>query len=217
MKVGTDGVLLGAWVNVEGAGRILDAGAGTGLIAIMLAQRSQALVDAVEIDEAAFSQAEENIVACPWKERIRIHCDSLQHFVTTSSGLFDIVVSNPPYFSNSLKPPLKTRSLARHDERLSYESLLFCSAQLLSAGGRLAVIIPANVADRFTELAYLQGLFPSQLVRVRPSPDKDPVRCLAEFTKDKSIRCEEGSLVIRNRDSSSYTEDYKKLTKMFYL
>jgi len=215
--VGTDGVLLGAWANVVGAGRILDAGTGTGLIAIMLAQRSQALIDAVEIDEAATRQAGENMAACPWEGRIRIRCDSLQHFVTTSPGLFDIVVSNPPYFSNSLKPPSKTRSLARHDERLSYESLLFCSAQLLSARGRLAVIIPADVTTRFTELAYFQGLFPSRLVLVRPSPDKDPVRCLAEFTKDKNIHCEEGSLAIRNQGSTAYTEAYMRLTEEYYL
>lgn len=217
MKVGTDGVLLGAWVNVEGAGRILDAGSGTGLIAIMLAQRSEALIDAVEIDETAFAQARENIAACPWKERIRIHCDSLQHFMAGSPGPFDIVVSNPPYFRNSLKSPSEIRSLARHDERLGYESLLFCSAQLLSARGQLTVIIPAAESDRFKELAYFHGLFPSWLVMVRPSPDKNPVRCLVEFTKDRNRRCEEGSLIIRNKESDAYTEDYKKLTEKFYL
>jgi tRNA1Val (adenine37-N6)-methyltransferase len=217
MKVGTDGVLLGAWVNVEGAARILDAGAGTGLIAIMLAQRSQALIEAVEIDEAAFTQARENISACPWKERIRILYDSLQHFVTASPGLYDVIVPNPPYFRNSLRSPSKTRSVARHDESLSYESLLFCAAQLLSAQGRLAIIIPAAETDRFTELAYFHGLFPSRLVMVRPSPDKNPVRCLVEFTKDRNRRCEEGSLIIRNKESDAYTEDYKKLTEKFYL
>lgn len=217
MKVGTDGVLLGAWVNVEGAGRILDAGTGTGLIAIMVAQRSQALIDAVEIEETAFAQAIENIAACPWKERISIHCDSLQHFTAVSPFTYDIVVSNPPYFRNSLKSPSEIRSLARHDESLSYKSLLFCAAQLLSAHGRLAVIIPATEINRFNEMAYFHGLFPSRLVMVRPSPDEIPVRCMAEFTKDKSIVCEEDSLAIRNQESTTYTEAYLKLTEEYYL
>jgi tRNA1Val (adenine37-N6)-methyltransferase len=217
MKVGTDGVLLGAWANTEDAGRILDAGTGTGLIAIMMAQRSEALIDAVEIDEEAFIQARENAAACPWKDRIRVYHNSLQQFVKELPGPYDVIVSNPPYFRKSLKPPSAARSLARHDDRLSYESLLFCSAQALAKQGRLAVIIPAAEITRLTEIAYFHGLYPSQQVMIKPLPDKKPSRCLAEFTNDRNKPCVEAIMVIRNEKSSSYTETYKNLTKDYYL
>ena len=217
MKVGTDGVLLGAWANTEGAGRILDVGTGSGLIAIMMAQRSEALIDAVEIDREAYLQAMENVAACPWKDRIRVYHDSLQHFVKEFPGLYDVIVSNPPYFRRSLKPPSAVRSLARHDDRLSYESLLFCSAQVLTKQGRLAVIIPATEITRLAEIAYFHGLYPSQQVMIKPSPDKKPSRCLAEFTLERTKGCKESVLIIRDKDSVSYHEEYKKLTKDYYL
>ncbi len=217
MKVGTDGVLLGAWVNVPGAGRILDAGTGTGLIAIMVAQRSGAVIDAVEIDDKAFTQAVENVAACPWKERIRIHHDSFQHFTSISPIRYDIVVSNPPYFRNSLRPPMKSRSLARHDENLDYRSLLLCTSQLLTPEGRLAIIAPAHEIDHISETAYFHNLFPSQLLKVRPAADKNYSRCLAEFTRNRNKTCIIHDLTIKQDDTEQYTEDYIALTKEYYL
>jgi len=217
MKVGTDGVLLGAWVNVKAAGRILDVGTGTGLIAIMMAQRCDALIDAVEIDEKASIQAMENVASCPWKERITIHHDTFQHFAGLPSFRYDVVVSNPPFFRNSLKPPLKSRSIARHDEELSYENILFCTSQILEPDGRLAIIVPANEIDRLTETAYFHKLFPSQLLNVRPVPGKNYTRCLAEYTRNRNQICIENDLIIKRNDAEEYTDDYIALIKEYYL
>jgi tRNA1Val (adenine37-N6)-methyltransferase len=217
MKVGTDGVLLGAWVNVQSAERILDVGTGSGLIAIMLAQRSDAVIDAVEIDERAYSQAFENIAACPWSVRINIHQDSFQHFAGITEVYYDVVVSNPPYFRNSLKSSLISRSLARHDQKLSHESLLFYSSQILAPEGRLALIIPADDITHLMELAYFHKLYPSQLLMIRPDPDKNYSRCLAEFTHNRDQDCIENELIIKQKDSVGYTENYKSLTRDFYL
>ena len=138
MKVGTDGVLLGAWVNVENAQRILDVGTGTGLIALMCAQRSESVIDAVEVDRAASEQAAVNCSASPWKDRITVVHDSFQHFAESTAYRYDLIVSNPPFFKNSLKPKGLARSLARHDDRLSYESLLYYTVKILEPGGTLA-------------------------------------------------------------------------------
>jgi tRNA1Val (adenine37-N6)-methyltransferase len=217
MKVGTDGVMLGAWTSMEGVSRALDVGTGTGLIAIMMAQRSVAFIDAVEIDENAFIQAQENRTACPWKERIRIHHDSFQHFAGITPFRYDIIVSNPPYFRHSLKSPSIYRSLARHDENLSFESLLFFSSRILTPGGRLALIVPANDITRITEMAFFHHLYPSRMLKVRPLPGRDYSRCLAEFTGNRNQVCVEKELIIKQPDPDEYTADYVALTREYYL
>jgi tRNA1Val (adenine37-N6)-methyltransferase len=217
MKVGTDGVLLGAWVKVINVGRILDIGTGTGLIAIMMAQRSTAFIDAVEIDENACKQAVENVAACPWKERIVIHHDSFQHFAANTTSQYDIIVSNPPYFSNSLKSPLQLRSLARHDDSLSNESLLRSSAHILAPEGYLYVIIPAYDINSFIALAGLHGLYPSQMIKIRPVPHKAYSRCLIEFSSYRNQICTEKELIIKQENSKEYTHEYKNLTRDYYL
>lgn len=217
MKVGTDGVLLGAWVNLKETGRILDVGTGTGLIAIMLAQRSDALIDAVEIDREAYFQAMENIAACPWRQRINVIHTSFQQFANHAPDPYDLVVSNPPFFRNALKSPFHLRSLARHDTELNFESLLFHSVRILTPKGRLAVIIPAAEIADFTEQAYLQGLFISRILSIKPLPDKDISRCLVEFSRDRNVKHEESTLTVRNNDHITYTDEYKTLTGDFYL
>jgi tRNA1Val (adenine37-N6)-methyltransferase len=216
MKVGTDGVLLGAWVNVKNADRILDVGTGTGLIAIMMAQRSAATIDAVEIDDQAFRQATENIASCPWKDRINIYNASFQHFAAINTIRYDRVVSNPPYFRNSLKPPVKSRSMARHDETFSYEGLLYHAARISTPEGRLAVIVPADEMDFLTYSASFQGLYLSRLLRVRPVAGKPYSRCLAEFTHKQTDVLQEDELTIREKGSSGFTARYKALTKEYY-
>jgi tRNA1Val (adenine37-N6)-methyltransferase len=216
MKVGTDGVLLGAWVNVEGAGSILDVGTGTGLLAIMMAQRSSgAFIDAVEIDENACGQARENVSACPWKDRIMVHHDSFQHFARQTGSRYHVIVSNPPWYRNSLKPPSLSRSMARHDERLGYEELLDGSDNLLSGEGRLGIILPAREITRLTELAYLHDLHLLRKTLVRPAPDKDHSRCLAEFGRLHPFSVEERELVIKQ--GNKYSDEYIELTKEYYL
>jgi len=128
-----------------------------------------------------------------------------------------VVVSNPPYYRNSLKSPVDSRSLARHDERLGYESLLLCSKHILTPGGRLAVILPARESVRFTELAYFEDLFPRRLTWVRPNPLKNYSRCLMEFGLNRTQTCITDELVIKKADNKSYTDDYIELTKEYYL
>ena len=217
MKVGTDGVLLGAWVDTKGSGKIIDVGSGTGLIAIMVAQRSEAHIDAVEIEADAYKQATGNVEACPWNDRIEVYNYSFQYFASIINTRYDLVVSNPPYFRNSLKPSADNRSLARHDERLGYESLLRSSKFILAPQGRLAIIIPAKETERFTDLAYLEDLYPLRLTWVRPNPLKDYSRCLMEFARNKNQACSINEILIKHVDSESYTEDYIALTREYYL
>lgn len=216
MKVGTDGVLLGAWVNVADAAGILDVGTGTGLIALMMAQRSEGFIHGVELDESAFLQAVENVNRSPWACRIKLFHNSFQQFARDSAGSYDLVVSNPPYFRNSLKPPAKSRSLARHDDHLSYESLVFYSSKVLSDRGRLAVILPAGGFSNFDLIARFHNLQPIRVTHVRPQPGKDLSRCLAEFARGNQNNCHHNEIAIRGEDHS-YTQEYIELTRDFYL
>jgi tRNA1Val (adenine37-N6)-methyltransferase len=217
MKVGTDGVLLGAWADLQSAGRILDAGTGSGLVAIMMAQRSEGMIDAVEVDEQAFMQAKENIAACPWKDRINAFHDSFQHFAATTLLRYDLVISNPPFFRNSLRPGAISRSLARHDDKLSYESLLFYTAQILGAEGRLIIIVPASETEHLTELAYFQDLHPIRKTLIRPHPGKDLSRCLMAFSKDPRLSCSTSELIIKQENNGKYTEEFRALAGKYYL
>ena len=214
MKVGTDGVLLGAWVDTGDSRHILDVGTGTGLVAIMLAQKSAACIDAVEIDADAVLQAEENVKSCPWKERIEIIHDSFQNFAGYCSKKYDLVVSNPPYFTDSLRPPDKKRSHARHNDMLEYSELIRYSAGLLEPGGRLAVIIPSDKLDSFIAEAHFSGLYPQRISMIRSITAKPPARALAEFCTDTDHRPEFSEITIR--DFNGYTLDYKELTKYYY-
>ena len=216
MKVGTDGVLLGAWVNAADAAGILDVGTGTGLIALMMAQRSEGIIHGVELDESAFLQATENVKRSPWADRITLFHNTFQQFARNRTGSYDLVVSNPPYFRNSLKPPAKSRSLARHDDHLSYESLLFYSSEILSDRGRLAVILTADGFSNFEVMARFHGLQPMRVTHIRPQPCKDHSRCLAEFSRGNQKNCHYSEIAIRNEDSS-YTKEYIELTRDFYL
>jgi tRNA1Val (adenine37-N6)-methyltransferase len=217
MKVGTDGVLLGSWTNVENASRILDVGAGTGLIAIMLAQRSTALIDGVEIEKNACLQSRKNATGSPWHKRINFYHDSIQRFSETRSSGYDVIVSNPPYFQNSLKPLIRSKTMAKHDAGLNYAFLLSCAAKLLMPGGRLSLIIPAVDQKQFAGLADFHRLRPSRLTWVKPSPGKEYSRCLMEFTAIAGIPCVENELIIRKDDLKSYSEEYVELTRDFYL
>jgi len=216
MKVGTDGVLLGAWFNVEGAGRILDAGTGTGLIALMVAQRSGAIIDAVEIDHNACVQAGENVAACPWHDRIRIYHDSFQHFARYTENRYDLIVSNPPWFRNSLKPPVASRTFARHDEMLPMESLLHYGSQILTVNGRFAIVLPADSMQALTEQAYFNNLFPFRITRVRSVEGKPHSRCLVTLSSITQMKASEDELTIRNSGSSGFTPAYQALIRDYY-
>ncbi len=217
MKVGTDGVLLGSWVSTQNVSRILDIGSGTGLIAIMLAQRSTAIIDGIEIEKNACLQSRKNAAGSPFHKRINLYHDSIQQFSTATSLRYDLIVSNPPFFKNSLKPPVNSKSMAKHDTALNFSALLLCSARLLMPGERLSVIIPATEKEQFSILADFHRLRPTRITWVRAAPGKEYSRCLMEFSTVAGVRCTESELIIRNGDLMTYTEDYIELTRDFYL
>lgn len=214
MKVGTDGVLLGAWAPVENYKRILDVGAGTGLISLQLAQRNaQADITAIEIDEAAAAQACENVVRSPWADRIHVVCCDFRNF--QSETRFDLVVSNPPYFMDALKCPGEQRRLARHTDELNYELLFHRSANLLQEQGSVSIIIPAEVEKNVIDTAWKYKLFPHSRLRVYTKPGKPCRRVLLSFGFGEK-ECADKELCIETVHHQ-YTSQYIALTKDFYL
>ncbi|MDR2859827.1 MAG: methyltransferase [Mediterranea sp.] len=213
MKVGTDGVLLGAWAPVECVRRILDVGTGTGLIALMLAQRSPAFITALEIDKSAACQAGENVRCSPWNDRIEVVCTDFRTFMPKDK--YDLIVSNPPYFVDSLLSPDKQRSIARHDYRLSYLDLIQGTKQLLSPQGMFAIIIPTNVAGTLEELARLYGLFPFRRLDVVTKPGGEPKRTLLAFSFFE--RAYKGEMLLTETSRHQYSEEYIALTKEYYI
>lgn len=218
MKVGTDGVLLGAWFTLDGTeNRVLDVGTGTGLIALMAAQRSpRALVDAVEIDRDAARQARQNVEISPWKERIAVFPASLQEYAARTPCRYDRIVSNPPYFLSSLKPDDGGRLAARHADALPYEDLIRGATALLKPGGTFAAIFPYREASVFTVQAAVAGLYCVRRLNVYPVPGGPVKRVLLEFSFDRGP-VDERTLVIGAPESGGYTDDYRRLTADFYL
>jgi tRNA1Val (adenine37-N6)-methyltransferase len=216
MKVGTDGVLLGAWCSCANARRVLDVGTGTGLIAMMVAQRSEAQVTAVEIDSSACIDAVENFGNCPWSDRIELFNLSVQEFTEDCQERFDLIVSNPPFFSNSLKAPSAGRALARHDDTLPVSDLFGCAVRLLADNGRLSVIIPADRIDDYDSEAALHGLGPVRRAMVRPNPNSPFHRAMVEYGYGDSYSSDE-IISIETEEHSVYSPEYIALTRDFYL
>ena len=214
MKVGTDGVLLGAWTDLSHSRRILDIGTGTGLIALMLAQRCMdARITAIDLDSAAVEQAQENIQASPWKDRI----EALQQDICTyhPNGTFDTIVSNPPYFIDSLKCPDGQRSTARHTDTLDADRLIGKVSELLTSDGRFSIILPAEQTEDLIRVAGEKGLHPSRQTWVITRPGLSPKRILMEFRKIP-VTLQPDELVIE-LERHVYSEEYIALTKEFYL
>lgn len=219
MKVGTDGVLLGAWCRIEERQRrILDVGCGTGLIAIMAAQRSETYtgttIDAVEIDEGAARQAAENVAASPWPDRIKVIHAPFQQLPPEK---YDHIISNPPYFRSSLECPDAGRTLARHTVTLPFGDLLSGVGSRLATDGIFSVILPHDAFGQFVHEAAVYGLYPSRITDVYPTArSAAPKRTLAEFsfTGTEPVR---GSLRIEERQPMDYNREYVELTRDFYL
>jgi tRNA1Val (adenine37-N6)-methyltransferase len=213
MKVGTDGVLVGAWAR--GGHRILDIGCGTGLIALMMAQRyPHAYVDGVEIDLEAARQATENVIASAFANRIGIHALPLQEFVP--SRPYDAMVSNPPFFLNGLKNPDISRTLARHAESLPYKVIFTFAGKWLNPDGELSVIIPVELLEQFTMDAYMSGFCVSRRVMIRTTLDKLPKRCLIAFSKQRKGEMYTAEQYLTAQDGGR-SEWYANLTKDFYI
>jgi tRNA1Val (adenine37-N6)-methyltransferase len=216
MKVGTDGVLLGAWTSVDGSSKILDAGTGTGLVALMLAQRSTAEIDAVEIDPGSAGQAMENIADSPWPGRIRVFCTSFQEHCKSTTESYDLVVCNPPFFSNSLRAKTNSRTLARHNDKLTLKELVEGSAAILKPNGRLCVILPATSEVEIISIVKEKNLFPSNILRIRPLPGKEFKRILIDFSFTKQ-KIHEDEIYLESAIHGQYSREYIILTQDFYL
>lgn len=215
MKVGTDGVLLGAWAELESASTILDVGTGTGLLALMVAQRnSQAMVDAVEIEPDAAAQAMENVANSPWSDRVKVYNTSIFHF--SPFYKYDCILCNPPFFTNSTKASYVERTLARHSDTLPHKALIETVLKLLTEEGRFYIILPPEEADIFIKCAEERQLYLAKLTYVLPNPGKKAKRYLMKFTCMEDMPVETNELIIELA-RHQYSADYIRLTKAFYL
>lgn len=214
MKVGTDGVLLGAWADVSNATRILDVGTGSGVIALMLAQRSnsEVQIDAIDISQDACEQARENIFQSPWPKKISVTHMSIQEY---DSEPYDLIISNPPFFSNSYKPPSSGRIVARHTETLTHTELLTHSKRLLQPTGRLNLVLPETEANHLKTLAENSNWFCTRKCVFRSRISKPPERVLMELKLEAApINMQELTLYEIDQE---WSEGYRALTKDFYL
>lgn len=217
MKIGTDGVLLGAWApnNVES---ILDVGTGTGIIALILAQRSDAfLIDALEIDEAAYEQAVDNFENSPWGDRLFCYHAEFGEFVEEMQDeeKYDLIISNPPFYNANYKTLSQQRDIARFQDALPFDLLLEGTSKLLTQNGTFSVIIPSESETYFIEIAKKHQLFPSKITYVKGTPDSKIKRCLLNFSFQKTS-LQKDELVIETA-RHQYTTAYKNLVKDFYL
>jgi tRNA1Val (adenine37-N6)-methyltransferase len=217
MKIGTDGVLLGAWTPIENPKSILDIGTGTGIIALMLAQRSNAKqIDALEIDENAYEQATDNFENSPWNDRLFCFHAGLDEFVDNPEDEYDLIVSNPPFYSEDFRSENEQRDIARFQEAMPFEDLIEAADLLLSENGIFSVIIPYKEEERFIELCAEVELFPVKVTRLRGSHKTPIVRSLLAFKRYELAVLVADELVIEiNRHE--YTDEYIELTNAFYL
>lgn len=214
MKVGTDGVLLGAWAPLSKEQSILDIGTGTGLIALMMAQRSsEAVIDALEVDKDACEEAFFNFKSSDWSNRLKLYSLSLKEY--SSFKKYDVIISNPPYFTDTFKSEKTKRTLARHVDGLSFKDLLSCSSSLVSDQGTCSYIIPYKEESSFVMLAETLNLFLVKRTRVKGRVDLEYKRSLLCFSKTKG-KCIDNDLVIEI-DRHIYTKEYIELTQPFYL
>lgn len=218
MKIGTDSVLLGAWCPIDNNPfSVLDIGAGTGVLSLMLAQRSHAeQIDALEIDEDAYEQCVENFEASPWSDRLFCFHAGLDEFIEEPEDEYDIIISNPPFYSEDYKTDNSQRDLARFQDAMPFEELVEAADLLLSENGIFAVIIPYKEEERFIDLCAEAELFPVKVTRVKGSHTTPIVRSLLAFKRYELSVLTADELVIEiNRHE--YTDDYINLTKDFYL
>lgn len=218
MKVGTDGVLLGSWTSIENNPfSILDIGTGTGIIALMLAQRSHAeQIDALEIDEDAYEQATDNFENSPWNDRLFCFHAGLDEFVEEPEDEYDLIVSNPPFYSEDYKSSNDQRDLARFQDAMPFEDLIEAAALLLSENGIFSAIIPFKEEEKFLTLANEYELYPLKITRVKGTPTTEIKRSLLAFSRNLTIDFPIDELVIETA-RHIYTPEYIALTKDFYL
>ncbi|PIB28869.1 tRNA1(Val) (adenine(37)-N6)-methyltransferase [Maribacter sp. 4G9] len=217
MKIGTDGVLLGAWSGLEHTPEsILDIGAGTGIISLMLAQRFNAFtIDALEIDENAYEQCVDNFEASPWGDRLYCYHAGWDEFVDEVDEVYDLIVSNPPFYSEKVASGDSARDLARQNDTLPFTELVKGVSKLLSDPGRFSVIIPYKEAKDFINLANAEALYALRICHIKGHEDAPFKRSLIEFSRTKADTKVE--VLIIEKERHMYTNEYIALTKDFYL
>lgn len=216
MKVGTDAVLLGAWIAPNGSKRILDIGTGTGIIALMLAQKTSAEILAIDIDKESTEQASANVAESKFRN-IEVKNISFQDLVNTTDRKFNLIVTNPPYFIDSLKSTKDNRTIARHADVLPFEDLINGVKKLLDEKGKFCLILPRNEAERFREMAKQKGLYLSKLLRIRTRSDKDTEKRHIMQFEFKETEFSESTLVIESDRNMKYSQEYIDLTKDYYI
>ena len=217
MKIGTDGVLLGAWTSIDNRPfSVLDIGAGTGVLSLMIAQRSSAEnIEAIEIDADAYEQCAENFENSPWSDRLFCYHASLLEFIEEVDDEFDLIICNPPFYSEDYKTQDKSRDLARFNDAMPFEHLIYAAAKLLSEDGIFSTVIPFKEESNFVELASKVGLFLNRSLHIKGSPESEIKRSLLEFSFQKKETS--ASELIIETSRHQYTDDYINLTKDFYL
>ena len=222
MKIGTDGVLLGAWTPlINNPYNVLDIGAGTGILSLMLAQRSNAapnnvgIIDAIEIDEDAYEQCVENFEASPWGDKLFCFHAGLDEFVDEPEDEYDLIISNPPFYTDDYKSDNTSRDLARFEDALPFEELIEAAALLLSDNGIFSVIIPFKEEERFVAMCKELYLFPLKITRVKGTPTSEIKRSLLAFCRIEQTALIDELVIEISRHN--YTPEYIELTKEFYL
>ena len=217
MKVGTDGVLLGAWTSLEHSPEsILDIGAGTGLIALQLAQRSTAeTIDAIELDDSAYEQCVANFEVSPWADRLFCYHAGFDEFVDEMEDKYELIVSNPPFYAEDVASGSESRDKARQNSSLPFEELVEGAAKLLDEEGVFAVIVPFKEEFVFVNLAKKEGLFPNRITRVKGNPKTNFKRSLMEFSFHQNEPIIDTLIIEEGRHQ--YTKEYIELTQAFYL
>ena len=217
MKIGTDGVLLGAWTPlINNPYNVLDIGAGTGILSLMLAQRSNAeQIDAIEIDEDAYEQCVENFETSPWGDKLFCFHAGLDEFVDEPEDEYDLIISNPPFYTDDYKSENTSRDLARFEDALPFEELIEAAALLLSDNGIFSVIIPFKEEQRFVTMCKELDLFPLKITRVKGTPTSEIKRSLLAFCRMEQTPLIDELVIEISRHN--YTPEYIELTKDFYL
>lgn len=214
MKVCTDACILGASTDVENVNNILDIGTGTGLLSLMLAQRSNAQINAVEIDEDAYQQALTNIQASRFFDKIKVNHQRIQDFISTKT--YDLIISNPPFYQQSLKSSDAKTNKALHAVELSFDDLIDSVLRLLSIEGKFVVLLPPFEIEKLIQIAQKKGLYLSKKILIRHDESKPIFRVIATFLTKKVYDLEEKALIIHNEDGKTYSNEFRDLLKDYY-
>jgi tRNA1Val (adenine37-N6)-methyltransferase len=215
MKVCTDAVLLGSWVKSGNASKVLDIGTGSGIIALMIAQKCHAQIDAIDVDEKAYLQAKENFLQSPWSNRLNSIHRSLQCFSSDPQEKYDLIVTNPPYFHHASQPVEESRLCARHGSLLTFDDLVDGVGRLLKPDGRFYVILPSKEGLEFLDKAQRKQLFCNHLLRIKTKADRNEKRLIMEFSHTLTV-IREDEITVQEEDGS-FSKEYIDLTRDYYI